>query len=952
MDALWDWTCSTNRFWGSENYHRILGRDEVTTDFSMEDWEELIHPEDRARVTKNLKDTLAGESLVWGDEYRFLHSDGRISEVVDRGKIIRDEANRPVRLVGALTDVTVQHESNRELARANRALHLLSACNETLIRSAGEREFLADICRHAVEIGGCVMAWVGYAREDARQMVEPIAWAGREEGFLTNDVLRWAEDDRFGKGPAGRCLRGGRFEVCGDLFHPDAAFFRKEEAAERGYRSSIYLPLIEQGKAYGFFGLFWAEPLVMSDQETTFLRSLTEDLAFGISHLRNLRRIGLIQSAVLKVSEAARYGRGVEFYDLMLNSLADALGGMGGLIGKVNVKDLMVSSISWVMKNEIQEPVTYSLVGTPCEDVYSGEIRVFPHSVKQRYPEDEFLDIWGIEAYAGIPLRYQSGEVAGILVVLFDEPVEDVELVESILRIFSARIGAELDRHRADERIVEQASLLDKARDAIFVCSLDHTITYWNKGAERLYGWSAVEAIGQKADVLLYPDSGNYMQAYQEVLKSGEWVGEMRRITPRGAERVIEGRWNLVKDDAGNAKSIFAINTDVTEHHRLEQQFIRAQRLESIGTMAGGLAHDLNNILAPVSMAAELLKSRLRDDRNLELLNTITDSAKRGSDMIERVISFSRGMEGRRVGVDPKLLISEIVKIGGETFFKGMECKVSAGSDLWVVRGDPTQLHQVLLNLCLNARDAVGEGGSIHIAASNVQIDESFSSMVLEAQSGPHVCVSVEDHGTGIPPEMLDRIFDPFFTTKSVGKGTGLGLSITMAIVKSHGGFIRVKSVPGEGTCFRVYLPATPGEKPQPAQLQQGHQPQGKGSAVLIVDDEESIREITRKALESYGYRARTASGGREALVLCAKHADEIAVVIMDMMMPGMSGGETIELLAKNNPDVKVIAVSGMISYEKLVQRPGVVKRFLAKPYHIETLLEALAELMVFPFET
>ncbi|MFT4175060.1 MAG: PAS domain-containing protein [Luteolibacter sp.] len=920
-------------------------------DFLMENWMGMIHPEDRERVLRKLHETLAGSGLVWGERYRLRHADGRVSHVLDRGKIIRGENGKAERMVGALTDMTAQHEADRELARRNRALHLLSACNETLIRAIGEREFLGDVCRHAVDIGGCVMAWVGYAREDERQTVEPIAWAGREEGFLTEEGLHWTEEDPFGKGPGGRCLRSGRFEVCEDLTLPDAGFYRKKEALARGFRSVIYLPLIDQGKAYGFFALFWSEPLVLGKQETKFLRALTEDLAFGIGHLRNRRRMELIQNAVLNVSQAVRYGRGDEFYELMLRSLVEALGGMGGMIGRVNAGGQSVTTLCWLMRGEIQETVTYGLSGTPCAEVYQGEMCVFPHSVRQRYPEDEFLEQWGVEAYAGIPLRYQSGETTGILVVLFEERVEDNLLVESILRLFSARLAAELDRQRADARIIEQASLLDKAQDAIFVCSLDHTITYWNKSAERLYGWSAEEAVGKKADALLHPDPCVYLQAYRTVLEHGEWVGEMRRHSPHGTEQVIEGRWNLVTDDAGKAKSIFAIHTDITEHRRLERQFIRAQRLESIGTMAGGLAHDLNNILAPISMATELLKSRTTDERGLELLGTITNSARRGAEMIDQVMAFSRGMEGRRMEVHPRMLIQEIEKIGRETFFRELDCQVDVGDDLWMVRGDPTQLHQVLLNLCLNARDAVAEGGWIRISAENVRIDEAFSARVLEARPGPHVCLSVEDNGTGIAPDAIERIFEPFFTTKPLGKGTGLGLPTTMAIVKSHGGFIRVKSSPGEGACFRVYLPARPSAaRSYEAPSQESEMPRGNGEIILIVDDEKSIREITRQTLETYGYRTHVAASGDEALVLYSRHPGQIAAVIMDMMMPVMSGREAIERLVKLDPRVKVIAVSGIAFCEKSLfeTHPG-VKRFLSKPYRTGTLLQTLHRLLAPP---
>ena len=265
---------------------------------------------------------------------------------------------------------------------------------------------------------------------------------------------------------------------------------------------------------------------------------------------------------------------------------------------------------------------------------------------------------------------------------------------------------------------------------------------------------------------------------------------------------MIEGRWTLVRNDQGEPESVLVLNTDISEQRKLEQQFLRAQRIESIGTLAGGIAHDLNNILAPISMAIELLRMRVTDYRSTELLDTMASSAKRGADMVGQVLSYARGMEGHHVEVHPLQIIPEIEGIMRDTFLRETEIEVSASRDLWVIHGDPTQLHQVILNLCVNARDAVSEGGKISISAENIHIDDDFVSAGPDVVPGPHVFIQVEDSGEGISPEIMDRIFDPFFTTKSVGKGTGLGLSTSMAIVKSHGGFIRAISKPGEGSCF------------------------------------------------------------------------------------------------------------------------------------------------------
>ncbi len=364
-------------------------------------------------------------------------------------------------------------------------------------------------------------------------------------------------------------------------------------------------------------------------------------------------------------------------------------------------------------------------------------------------------------------------------------------------------------------------------------------------------------------------------------------------------------------------------------------------------TLAAGIAHDLNNILAPISMAVELLKMRVTDGCSTELLDTIANSAKRGADMVGQVLSFARGMEGQRVEIHPRQLILEIEGILRGTFRKDIAMEVMASRDLWAIHGDPTQLHQMLLNLCVNARDAISGPGKILITADNVEIDASFAAMNLEAKEGPHLCFEVEDTGQGIPSEIIDKILDPFFTTKSVGRGTDRGLSITLAIVKSHGGFIRIFSEPGVGTRFRVYLPAHPELAGAAPSRERTELPHGNGETVLVVDDEASIRQITRQTLEFFGYHTLLAADGHQALSLYAIYQSTIGVVLTDMMMPVMDGPATIRKLMEINPAVKIIATSGIPANRELAHLSGTgVKNFLPKPYTAETLLTCLKQIL------
>ncbi|MFY9226360.1 MAG: PAS domain S-box protein [Blastocatellia bacterium] len=501
---------------------------------------------------------------------------------------------------------------------------------------------------------------------------------------------------------------------------------------------------------------------------------------------------------------------------------------------------------------------------------------------------------------------------------------------------------------RAEQQIREQAALLDKTQDAIIVEDMEGKIIFWNKSAESIYGWTSSEAIGQKTQKLLFEKSYPQLQeAVQTVLDKKEWRGEMQNSTKLAKEITVESRWTLVLDNQENPQAKLIVNTDITEKKKLAAQFLRAQRMESIGTLASGIAHDLNNALTPVLMAVQILRERFSDEESLFLLNILTAGAERAADMVRQVVSFARGVEGNRVVLQPKHFINELKKILDQTFPKSIQITSFVAKDLWPVVGDATQLYQVLLNLCVNARDAMVQGGQLSIRAENIFLDENYVKMYLDGKPGQYVLITVSDTGIGIAKDTIDKIFDPFFTTKEVGKGTGLGLSTVAVIVKSHEGFIEVYSELGRGTKFKVFLPSAPQVSTPHTESRITSLILGKGETVLVVDDELSIREITKATLNKYGYSPMVASDGTEALAIYAKHSEEISVVLIDMMMPYLDGIATIRALQRLNPLVKIIATSGLSSDGKAGEAIACgAKSFLPKPYTAEKLLEMLADII------
>jgi len=387
---------------------------------------------------------------------------------------------------------------------------------------------------------------------------------------------------------------------------------------------------------------------------------------------------------------------------------------------------------------------------------------------------------------------------------------------------------------------------------------------------------------------------------------------------------------------------------DVSERRKLESRLLRTQRMESIGTLAGGVAHDLNNVLAPILISIDLLKADSQGDpEQAKVIDAIRTSAQRGASLVRQVLTFARGFEGQKTAVDLSVLLVDFESLVRETFPRNIRIVSEAPTGLWRVTGDPTQLHQVLLNLAVNARDAMPTGGVLSILATNQLCDEASVLGHPEAKPGKFVRIAVDDTGHGIAPHIRDRVFEPFFTTKEVGKGTGLGLATVYAIVKSHGGFVTVSSKVGDGTTFIVHLPAE--DRPAPvkpeAPAASSFYAKGQGETILVVDDEEPICRVLKRTLERCGYRVVTAFDGAKACDYYAQNWREVSLVLTDMMMPVMDGAATISTILSINPRARVIASSGLHVTENIAKAQSLgVRDFLSKPYEAAVVLGMVRE--------
>jgi PAS domain S-box-containing protein len=532
------------------------------------------------------------------------------------------------------------------------------------------------------------------------------------------------------------------------------------------------------------------------------------------------------------------------------------------------------------------------------------------------------------------PMRDQAGAIATVL---------------AITRDISARKRSEATMRESEERFRQ---VVENINEVFWLSEVDgRRVLYVSPRFEEVWGQSCAALYASPLRWLesVHPEDRGRVEA-----ALARWRGEphdesYRIVRPDGGERWVRARVFPVNDASGRAYRMVGLAEDITERKRLEAEVMRAHRVESIGRLANGIAHDMNNILAPIVMAAPLLKMGLPPDETEKILDAIENNAKRGADLVRQLLFFSRGVEGGRGTVDPGKLIQEITDIARQTFPRSIEIDTTVGYGTWFVRGDSTQLHQVLLNLCLNARDAMLQGGTLRLSAENIRLDADTLAGHRDAAPGPFVLFRVSDTGVGVPPEIADKIFEPFFTTKGLGKGTGLGLATVLGIVTSHRGLIKLRSERGRGSVFEVYLPAAPERTAEEKTPENAAPPGGKGELILVVDDEPNIRSILAQLLRHSNYRVLVASDGAEAAALFARQPAEIRLVITDLDMPIIDGVGLTRVLRSIRPEVKILVTSG-VSGE--TNRPGRaaelqelrITGFLLKPYTAEHVLIAVHE--------
>jgi two-component system cell cycle sensor histidine kinase/response regulator CckA len=504
-------------------------------------------------------------------------------------------------------------------------------------------------------------------------------------------------------------------------------------------------------------------------------------------------------------------------------------------------------------------------------------------------------------------------------------------------------------RKQAEEKNLWMAAIVESSDDAIIGKTLDGLMTSWNKGAANLYGYTDAEAVGQPISLLVPPDRQDEVSQLLEKIKRGEHVEhyETVRRTKKGRAIDISLTISPIRNPEGEIIGASTIARDITAQKSLQRQLLQAQKMEAIGTLAGGIAHDFNNLLTVVLGFSELLLIG-KDERDpaQEDLQKINEAARKGAELVQRILAFSRKTEINPRPLNLNREIQQVKKLLVRTIPKMIEIELALSGELATVNADPVQIEQVLMNLAVNAKDAMPDGGTLTIETKNVALDEEYCRMHLGAIPGDYVLLSVSDTGHGMDKETLNHIFEPFYTTKGVGRGTGLGLAMVYGIVKQHGGYTTCYSELAVGTVFKIYLPVVPTEAQSEIRTEKPRLSRGT-ETILLVDDEEHVRELGKRVLEKYGYTVLTAASGKQALVVYEKNKDQISLVILDLIMPEMGGRECLERLLKIEPLAKVLIASGYAAEGQT--KEGIetgAKGFVGKPFDMRQMLHTVREVL------
>jgi PAS domain S-box-containing protein len=845
-----------------------------------------------------------GYSEVYEKEY--IRKDGSVFPVELRTYLIKDEDGKPSEMWAFVRDVSERTKRQNELFRLDKTRRALSNSSHAMMHAAGESEYLDKVCKIVIEDCGHSMIWIGFTEEDEAKTVRPVASAGFEEGYLETVNVTWADTER-GRGPTGMAIRNGSPSIIRNtLTDPSFTPWRKE-AARRGYASVIGLPLTNSGQTLGAMTIYSREVDPFSEDEVKLLAQLANDLAFGVTTLR-LREHHTQSEKALRASE--------EQFRKMFEGSPIGMVMVGADFRFVRANAAFCEMLGYTEKElasltfkDITHPEHIAEDSLRVSDLLNGRIPLY--RTEKRYVRKDKRVLWGSTTVNIM----RDGDDRFLYFFTTVEDITDHKQAEEALRQSKEQLQA----------------LINAAPVAISLLDAEGNRTYINRKCHELFGYTLEDIPTMGAfQRLAFPDP-----AYRDTLFS--------LFPARGEDREVDPYEATVTCKDGSQRHVIVFGTivsdmmlvmldDVTERKRLEAELQQAQKMEAVGHLAGGVAHDFNNILTAIIGFGTLIEMGLDGDSpHRPYIGEILRAAERAARLTDSLLAYSRKQIIQPVPLNLNDSIEYQQKLLGRLVGEDIRFNTKLSKEPLVVMADPGQVDQIVMNIVTNARDAMPKGGTITIGTMLTEMDDGFIASHGYGTPGAYALITISDTGTGIDEGTLQKIFNPFFTTKEVGKGTGLGLSVVYGIVKQNNGYIDVESQPDKGTTFFIYLPVV--ALKLSSEKQGTPEFTGGDETVLVCEDEEAVRSLTRTVLERAGYTVLEAPDGNAALRIFQENLKIIDLVILDVVMPGMNGKEVYDNIKRIKPEQKVLFNSGYT--DDIVATKGILEdklAFISKP--------------------